>query len=77
MGDFQLFHFHTGEPILITPEGKGINPTSNLMREGFECHGHCTFEIILSQDIFNFFSFILGANSYFHRKLIRLDIRGY
>ena len=31
---FQLFNFHTGEPILITPEGqfweKGIHPTLEL-----------------------------------------------
>ena len=43
--DFQLFHFHTGRPILIAPEGwkleKGIHPTSKLNEtEGFQCLGH-------------------------------------
>ena len=39
---FHLFHLHTGEPILITPEGqfseKGILPTPKLDEtEGFSC----------------------------------------
>ena len=42
---FILFHFHTGEPILITPEGqlseKGILSTPKLDEtEGFQCFGH-------------------------------------
>ena len=42
---FQLFHFHTGEPILITPEannGKRENLTTPNMdeTEGFRCLGH-------------------------------------
>ena len=44
---FHLFHLHTGEPILITPEGqlseKGILPTSKLDdAEGFQCQDHST-----------------------------------
>ena len=43
--DFHLFHFRTGRPILITPEGqygeKGIHSTSKLNEtEGFGCLGH-------------------------------------
>ena len=46
----QLFHFHTGRPILITPEGqlweKGILPTSKLNeREGFQCLGNSNWTI--------------------------------
>ena len=42
---FHLFHLHTGEPILITPEGqlseKGILPTPKLDEtDGFQCLGH-------------------------------------
>ena len=47
---FQLIHLHTGEPILITPEGqlseKGILPTPKLDEtEGFQCLGHSNWTI--------------------------------
>ena len=47
---FQLLHFHTGEPILITPEGqlweKGILPTLKLNEtEGFQCLEHSNWMI--------------------------------
>ena len=45
MNFFHLFHFHTGEPFLITPEGQywgsGIHPTPKLNETvGFQCLGH-------------------------------------
>ena len=48
--NFTLFHLHTGEPILITPEGQlseeGILPTSKLDDvEGFQCQGHSNWTI--------------------------------
>ena len=50
---FQLFPFHTGELILITPEGqlweKGIHPTPKLNEtEGYQCLGYSNW-IICSQ----------------------------
>ena len=45
-----MFHCHTGEPILIAPEGqlseKGILPTPKLDEtEGFQCLGHSNWTI--------------------------------
>ena len=47
---FQLFHFHTGMPILITPEGQfwemGNFSTPKLDEtEGFQCLGHSNWTI--------------------------------
>ena len=75
---FHLFHFHTGRPILITPEGqygeKGIHPTSKLDEtEGFQCLGHSNWTICIPLNPFcygNFPSFSLSyweANSYYPR----------
>ena len=74
----QLFHFHTGRPILITPEGqlseKGILPTSKLNEtEGFQCLGHSNWAICsplshFCYDIFATFSLSYwGAISYYPR----------
>ena len=78
---FQLFHFHTGEPILITPEGqqwkRGIQPTSKLDEtEGFGCLGHSKWTICsplspFCSEIFPSFSpSYWGAISYYPRGLI-------
>ena len=47
---FHHFHFHAGEPILITLEGqlseKGILPTQKLDEtEGFQCLGYSNWTI--------------------------------
>ena len=47
---FELFHLHTGRPILITPEGqyweKGNFSTPKLDEtEGFQCLGHSNWTI--------------------------------
>ena len=47
---YHLFHLHTGEPILITPEGqlseKGVLSTPKLDEtEGFQCLGHSNWTI--------------------------------
>merc|ERR1712214_148241 len=75
---FQLFHFHTGRPILITPESqlweKGNFSTPKLDEtEGFQCLGHSNWTICspLSHFCFqNFPPFSLSyweANSYYPR----------
>ena len=78
---FQLFQFHTGRPILITPEGqlleKGILPIPNVDEtEGFQCLAHSNWTIcsplspFLPKDIWTFPSFSLSywdANSYYPR----------
>ena len=70
--DFQLFHFHTGRPILITPRGpimgKGNSPNFKIgWDRGFPVPGafkldhlHPSKPILLGQ-FFNFFTFILGG----------------
>ena len=79
--DFQFFPFHTGRPILITPEGqlsgKGVLPTSEMGEtEGFQCLGHSNWTICSLLSPFcseNFPIFPLsywGANSYYPRGLI-------
>ena len=75
---FQLFHFHTGEPILITPEannGKRENLTTPNMDDtnGFQCLGPSNWTICspLSQfcpEHFPTFSLSYwGAHSYYPR----------
>ena len=75
---FQLFHFHTGRPILITPEGqyweKGNFSTPKLDEtEGFQCLGHSNWTICspLSHFCFQIFpTFTLSyweTNSYYPR----------
>ena len=76
--DFQLFHFHAGRPILITPEGqfleKGNPPTPKVNEtEGFQCVGHSNWTICIPLSPFcskTFQSFSLSyweANSYYPR----------
>ena len=75
---FQLFHFYTGRPILITPEGqyreKGNYPNPKLDEtEGFQCLGHSNWTICSPSSHFCFHifpSFSLSyweANSYYPR----------
>ena len=54
---FQLFHFYTGRPILITPEGqyweKGNLLTSKVDEtEGFQCLWHSNWTICILLNIF-------------------------
>ena len=65
---FQLFHLHTGRPILVTREGQlseiGILPTPKLDEtEGFQCLGGiqtgpfaalCTIQILISLPFLHF-----------------------
>ena len=67
--DFQLFHFHSGRPILITPEGKyaekGILPTPKLDEtEGFQCLGHSNWTICSPLSPFCFRRFSTFSPSY-------------
>ena len=75
---FKFFHFHTGEPILITPEGqlseKGSLPIPKLDEtEGFQCLRHSNWTICIPLNPFcseNFATFSLSyweANSYYPR----------
>ena len=74
--NFQLFHFHAGEPILITPEGqlseKGILQTQKLDEtKGFQRLGHLNWTICTPLNHFcsgKFSNFSLSyweANSYY------------
>ena len=79
--DFQLFHFHTGKPILITPEvwyeENGIRPTSKFDEtERIEYLGHSNWTICSQLSPFyskRYSTFSLSyweANSYYPRGLI-------
>ena len=78
---FHLFHFHTGRPIPITPEGqyweKGNFSTPKLDEtEGFQCLGHSNWTICspLSHFCSNIFSLFQpsywGTISYYPRRPI-------
>ena len=73
---FTTFHLHTGEPILITPEGqlseKGILPSQQLNETvGFQCLGHSNWTIwshwspFCSGNFHNFSPSYWGAHSYY------------
>ena len=81
LGNFQLFHFHTGEPILITPEANNGSwenfPFPNMDKtEGFQCLGHsnwttCSPLSHFCSEIFPTFSLSYwGAISYYPREPI-------
>ena len=87
--NFQLFHFHTGRPILITPHPrelireKGIHATSKLddtkwvwVPGPVKLEHLQLFEPILFQKIFNFSLSYWEANSYFPSGLI-IGKRGF
>ena len=76
---FQLFHLYTGRPILITPrEGKTENGKMEFSQP--ECESGISvpgaFKLdslqpvgpILFPKFSNFFTFTLGANSYYPRE---------
>ena len=78
---FHLFHFHTGRPILITPESqwweKGIHSTPKVNETGgFQCLGHSSWTIYFPLNPFcsrKFPSFppsYWEANSYYPREPI-------
>ena len=62
---FQLFHFHTGRPILITPEGQywekgNLTPQEKNETVCFQCPGHSNWTSVMNpicSDIFVTFHF--------------------
>ena len=72
---YQLFHLHTGRPMLITPEGqhagKSIFPTPEMdMTEGFQCKGHSSWTICSLLSQFYFPNFTTFSFSYWRPILI-------
>ena len=70
-----LFPFHTGRPILVTPEGqyweKGIHPTPKLNdTEGFQCLRHSNWTISSPWSPFCFRKFSTFSLSYWGPILI-------